>query len=1584
MSSVYQSKKNVSLSSITFGDNSILNSAKSFKDDIHIRKKLRVQEDVKFNQNLYVEGKIYGSMAELDPLAEEYTNLRTGWPWPVKNEDEETFVKANDSLWAHIDVIEKSPYASEKFVLDSTKNTLSIIRILPVEDGGEGYFTQKDPLAKYTIPVTTLASQNIFLIRNDDTTRQFFKFQDSQTKIGKVLVALDDDGTVGWGDANINEVIGDETIHSNFGQSTSPTLTISDDGATTQPRQDLYCLMNLPSSASVAFNQLIQQQTIATLGGRFQNSFYSGSQPSVLFGAYSLGSEGVLFKSGFLDSNSHYVNGFSRLSGGKKNLSDQSLLLSEDGIDIFSNDSPIQLWSKIRIRPRINSSSSNYSQPHGFTYPEGPTGVKQAILEIGEDLSLERNGTLEVYGKIKIKPFGGLNTTENLLPFFLKSIDSSGNAQWEHLPIDYFLPSQKAFNIVSPWGKSEKPIGAFTRASSDLTIKKTLAIIPWASGSNYNPTVQEGDILIVATDSSQYDSDPGNGTYYPETKDRLTLTVWSKFGDGIYIRPSLNTEESTGDATSSGYVRMTAAARNMYSQEDGTSIPNHYLEINRQGVTIVNGQGTSYNQDTATKIYGKLQILSLPTDGTILNNSNPNDNEIDGDLTVGDATNNCDFHLYGKMYYPIDAPEEDGYVLMNDGFEGKIKWEKLPFTVDSIIKITKPITLLDDLSLSGNLNYVSTGWAGAILAGALGYSIASEDTPTGLQNVGINIKSQFYWKFPTSGDPLFSFKILSDRTISSSIVCGNTFAPDLDFITGGGVGIIAPDKIHQFLSNKLVTYSFQKIIDDVTYTIYPNAPSTFKLLGDFYFRTGGQLVSSHYQYSSPAKGDIFIYYGSSIDNGEGELLYKAEWKPLVSMLPSSTSSVQHFNNDVIIGALEDYQYSLFGDLTTQVKNTSSLKVYGKIFFQNGTSPTNLSAPVGYFLKCKNTDGELEWGEVEIPTLPTTYVFENLASTESSQFSGSVVIDGDITSSGDNTFSGENTYTTAPTFNFSSPGQYKILTCQDSSGTVGWETMSTIPDYIPDNLSVTKLTASSSINVPSNVEISRDQMGLSTHIEQHSYGAQWFTDAGRQNLVSSSEILYPYSIADRNLPYYLRFQTELQHPQIAQQAPTNDFDVTTNTGSKQAISVDQLFFLNHSFCYKNDYNGNNNNQEYNGWYRIENVNVKIYKDSNYNSVWKSFNVPTYNNAFASSPSCIFVRHDQRIVIDPPANPNTFTLSNEVICNTNMTLVPLKFTFCPDSDNVGHKYSFKYTIDMQYQYQYKEIRHTNSAGSFVPFTLVANPTSLFSQGWYPYYSPPFSSQAQTWQSMFTALYYYYPPIDSSFSSYRPIPYTIGNNYGGAVLSNAVKSLLPNTSYTKDETYVCQTQRILSQSVYSKGDIVSESGILKACGLAARQGYPLNNESVNITGKENYLGSHGSWGSTFNFWWAGNVEIWVDFTKVASIAQNVSDYRLKENFSTAGRILDRLAYLPVYNYDLKDSALTRNSKNHIGVLAHDLQELFPEFPHLVDGEKDASVHDVPTYQFVNHNEVTFLLLKSIQELKEMVDSLSEEISSLKARLA
>ena len=62
------------------------------------------------------------------------------------------------------------------------------------------------------------------------------------------------------------------------------------------------------------------------------------------------------------------------------------------------------------------------------------------------------------------------------------------------------------------------------------------------------------------------------------------------------------------------------------------------------------------------------------------------------------------------------------------------------------------------------------------------------------------------------------------------------------------------------------------------------------------------------------------------------------------------------------------------------------------------------------------------------------------------------------------------------------------------------------------------------------------------------------------------------------------------------------------------------------------------------------------------------------------------------------------------------------------------------------------------------------------------------------------------------------------------------------------------------------------------------------------------------------------------------------------------------------------TNDKKESIGLLAHELQELFP---FLVDGEKDGS-----TIQSVNYNGLVGVLIKEIQELKKRVAQLEYKI--------
>ena len=87
--------------------------------------------------------------------------------------------------------------------------------------------------------------------------------------------------------------------------------------------------------------------------------------------------------------------------------------------------------------------------------------------------------------------------------------------------------------------------------------------------------------------------------------------------------------------------------------------------------------------------------------------------------------------------------------------------------------------------------------------------------------------------------------------------------------------------------------------------------------------------------------------------------------------------------------------------------------------------------------------------------------------------------------------------------------------------------------------------------------------------------------------------------------------------------------------------------------------------------------------------------------------------------------------------------------------------------------------------------------------------------------------------------------------------------------------------------------------------------------------------------------------------------SDYRIKQNVSSfdSSTAFDQLRPVKYFN-------ILSNTEDY-GLLAHELQEQFPE---LVHGEKD----DPDRYQTVNYNGLIGLLIREIQHLKERVHQL------------
>ena len=104
--------------------------------------------------------------------------------------------------------------------------------------------------------------------------------------------------------------------------------------------------------------------------------------------------------------------------------------------------------------------------------------------------------------------------------------------------------------------------------------------------------------------------------------------------------------------------------------------------------------------------------------------------------------------------------------------------------------------------------------------------------------------------------------------------------------------------------------------------------------------------------------------------------------------------------------------------------------------------------------------------------------------------------------------------------------------------------------------------------------------------------------------------------------------------------------------------------------------------------------------------------------------------------------------------------------------------------------------------------------------------------------------------------------------------------------------------------------------------------------------------------------------------------SDYRIKSDIQDIPSVLDAVCALRPVNYE-KEGLEGRE----FGLIAHEAQSYFPD---IVRGDKDAVDEDGDmVVQTVNYMGLTAILVKSIQELKQIVDAQAAEIAALKTKV-
>ena len=179
---------------------------------------------------------------------------------------------------------------------------------------------------------------------------------------------------------------------------------------------------------------------------------------------------------------------------------------------------------------------------------------------------------------------------------------------------------------------------------------------------------------------------------------------------------------------------------------------------------------------------------------------------------------------------------------------------------------------------------------------------------------------------------------------------------------------------------------------------------------------------------------------------------------------------------------------------------------------------------------------------------------------------------------------------------------------------------------------------------------------------------------------------------------------------------------------------------------------------------------------------------------------------------------------------------------------------------------------------------------------------------------------------------------------------------------------------------GDQFLQVKASQACNMEATVSTADGGSVINLQRKGN---TQGDFIRLFNSGGTETGQIRVDSGGTTQF-ENVSDYRLKDNVQDwSVDASEKVKLIKVKTFDWKDQTAQTNGKGLIGVIAHELQEVYPQ---AVSGEKDGYGGDVdkdgnkkPMYQGVDYGKLTPLLTKALQEALARIDTLETKVKTL-----
>lgn len=318
MSSSVPIPNDLKVNTVSFADNTRLVSATDFYFNTRLRKKLRVDKDVEFREDLTVYGNVnvLGNITsgQYGETPKQYVDSQTGWGMPEWTFAGATYNPETDSLIIKISNIELN-YATISYVNSQFQNSSAKYLIA---HAAYNYPSLTNPSVGYSFPVTTLTANSAFIIRDGQNSFNDFKFQRGSITPGYVLKCFDAEGTVQWGPENTTSYES-QLIATNYGATNTQYSFKVIDAPSGRG------VLIFPNLLSNLYNKAISPNATGLLLGTGNSISY---QHPFVIGCYSEGTEMIEFKN---STSTTTPNGSIRITGGSSTL-DQGILLNPDGM----------------------------------------------------------------------------------------------------------------------------------------------------------------------------------------------------------------------------------------------------------------------------------------------------------------------------------------------------------------------------------------------------------------------------------------------------------------------------------------------------------------------------------------------------------------------------------------------------------------------------------------------------------------------------------------------------------------------------------------------------------------------------------------------------------------------------------------------------------------------------------------------------------------------------------------------------------------------------------------------------------------------------------------------------------------------------------------------------------------------------------------------------------------------------------------------------------------------------------------------------------------------------------------------------